>query len=60
MADQKDASMVVDGNRAEKQEDSQPQLGVLEEDDEFEEFAASGVLAMCRWLYHSLVNDAHM
>jgi len=50
MADQKDASMTVDGNQAEKAEASQPQLGVLEEDDEFEEFPASGELAMYRCL----------
>jgi len=41
MADQKDASMAVDGNQVDKPEASQPQLGVLEEDDEFEEFTAS-------------------
>jgi len=41
MADQKDASMTVDGNQVDKPEAPQPQLGVLEEDDEFEEFTAS-------------------
>lgn len=46
MADQKDASMAVDGTKVEKPEVSQPQLGVLEEDDEFEEFPASGALTM--------------
>ena len=50
MADQKDASMTVEGNQGEKSEVSQPQLGVLEEDDEFEEFPASGEFAMCRCL----------
>lgn len=50
MADQKDASMTADGNQGEKSEVSQPQLGVLEEDDEFEEFPASGEFAMCRCL----------
>ena len=50
MADQKDASMTVAGNQGEKTEASQPQLGVLEEDDEFEEFPASGALALCRCL----------
>jgi 26 proteasome complex subunit DSS1 len=48
MADQKDASMAIDGNQGEKKEASQPQLGVLEEDDEFEEFTVSGALAMCQ------------
>lgn len=47
MADQKDASMTVDGNQGEKPEVFQSQLGVLEEDDEFEEFPASGALALC-------------
>ena len=32
----------------------QPQLGVLEEEDEFEEDPASGELAMCRYLVHLL------
>jgi len=41
MADQKDASMTVDGNQGEKTEVSSAPLGVLEEDDEFEEFPAS-------------------
>jgi len=50
MADQKDASMTMEGNQGEKSEASQPQLGVLEEDDEFEEFPASGEFAMCRRL----------
>jgi len=50
MADQKDASMTTDGNQGEKVEAPQPQLGVLEEDDEFEEFPASGMSAMCRCL----------
>jgi hypothetical protein len=56
MADQKDASMAVDGNQVDKPEASQPQLGVLEEDDEFEEFNASGVFAMSI-IYSG--NDAH-
>jgi hypothetical protein len=50
MADQRDASMTADGNQGEKSEASQPQLGVLEEDDEFEEFPASGEFAMCQCL----------
>lgn len=49
MADQKDASMTVDGNQGEKPEGFQSQLGVLEEDDEFEEFPASGALALCQF-----------
>lgn len=46
MADQKDASMTVDGNQGEKPEGFQSQLGVLEEDDEFEEFPASGACSL--------------
>jgi len=52
MADQKDqkgASMTVDTNQGEKPEVSLAQLGVLEEDDEFEEFPASGAFAMYRY-----------
>ena len=40
--------MIADGNQGEKPEVSLAQLGVLEEDDEFEEFPASGALAVCR------------
>lgn len=48
MADPKatTSAMAVDAKPAEKAQDPQPQLGALEEDDEFEEFAADGTLRL--------------
>lgn len=34
-----------------KKEDAQPHLGVLEEDDEFEEFAVQGAWIIAWWMW---------